>query len=57
MYIDQASKMGFTYLQKTSSVEETLQSKRTFEAFAANRGVTIKSYHADNDIFRANVDG
>ena len=54
VYIDQASKMGFTYLQKTASAEETLQSKRAFEAFAANRGVTIKSYHADNGIFRAN---
>ena len=54
IYVDQASKMGFTYLQKTASAEETLQSKRAFEAFASNRGVTIKSYHADNGIFRAN---
>ena len=54
VYIDQASRMGFTYLQKTSSAEETIQSKRAFEAFAKNRGVTIKSYHADNGIFRAN---
>ena len=55
VYIDQASKMGFTYLQKTASAEETLQSKRAFEAFSANRGVVIKSYHADNGIFRANA--
>ena len=55
VYIDQASKMGFIYLQKTASAEETLLSKRAFEAFARNRGVTIKSYHADNGIFRANL--
>ena len=54
VYIDQASRMGFTYLQKTATAEETLQSKRAFEAFAKNRGVTIKSYHADNGIFRVN---
>ena len=54
VYIDQASKMGFTYLQKTASAQETLQSKRAFEAFSANRGVVIRSYHADNGIFRAN---
>ena len=54
IYVDQASKLGFTYLQKTASAEETLQSKRAFEAFATNRGVKIRSYHADNGIFKAN---
>ena len=54
IYVDQASRLGFTYLQKTASAEETLQSKRAFEAFATNRGVKIRSYHADNGIFKAN---
>lgn len=55
VYVDQSSGLGFTYLQKTASAEETLQSKRSFEAFSQNRGVTIRSYHADNGIFRANA--
>ena len=44
--------MGYVYLQKTQSAEETVKGKKAFERYAAQRGVTIKGYHADNGIFR-----
>ena len=53
VFIDQASRMGFVYLQKTCSAEETIEAKRAFEKYAANRGVTIQAYHVDNGIFKA----
>ena len=36
VFIDQASQMGFVYLQKTRSAEETIGVKRAFEKYAAN---------------------
>ena len=54
VYVDQATKFGFVYLQKSATAEETLQSKRAFESVAHQHGVTIRAYHADNGIFRAN---
>ena len=36
VFIDQASQMGFVYLQKTCSAEETIKAKRAFEKSAAN---------------------
>jgi hypothetical protein len=56
VYVDQASRLTFTYLQKTATADETLEGKKAFEAFAATRGVNkIKAYHADNGIFKANA--
>ena len=45
--------MGFVYLQKTCSAEETIEVNRAFEQYAANRGVRVQAYHADNGIFKA----
>ncbi|KAI2496436.1 hypothetical protein MHU86_18060 [Fragilaria crotonensis] len=45
--------MGFVYLQKTASAEETVESKKAFEAFARRHGVRVINYHADNGIFKA----
>ena len=53
VFVDQASRMGFVYLQKTCSAEETIEAKRAFEQYAENRGVRVKAYHADNGIFKA----
>ena len=53
MFVDQASRMGFVYLQKTCSAEETIEAKRAFEQYAENRGVRVQAYHADNGIFKA----
>ena len=54
VFIDQASQMGFVYLQKTCSTEETIKAKRAFEQYVANRRVRVQAYHADNGIFKAN---
>ena len=53
VFVDQPSRMGFIYLQKTCLAEETIEAKRAFEKYAANRGVTIQAYHVDNGIFKA----
>ena len=53
VFVDQASRMGFVYLQKTCSAEETIEAKRAFEQYPENRGVRVQAYHADNGIFKA----
>ena len=53
VFVDQASHMAFIYLQKTCSVEETIEAKRAFEQYAENHGVRVQAYHADNGIFKA----
>ena len=53
VFVHQASHMGFLYLQKTCSAEETIEAKRAFEQYAENRGVRVQAYHADNGIFKA----
>ena len=52
VYVDQASRLGYVYLQKTSTANETLKGKLAFELYAQERGVRIQSYHADNGIFK-----
>ena len=54
IFVDQATKMGYTYLQSTASADETITAKKAFEAFARQHGVTVRGYHADNGIFKAN---
>ena len=53
VFVDQASCMGFVYLQKTCSAEETIEAERAFEQYTENRGVRVQAYHADNGIFKA----
>ena len=55
VYVDQASRLGYVYLQKTATAQETIESKHAFETYAKDRGVKILNYHADNGIFRANL--
>ena len=55
VYVDQYSRMGFVYLQKTASAEETVEGKLAFEAFAKRNGAQIENYHADNGIFKARL--
>ncbi|GFH52929.1 hypothetical protein CTEN210_09405 [Chaetoceros tenuissimus] len=54
VFVDQASRLGYVYLQKTANVEETLEAKLAFELYSEHRGVKIQAYHADNGVFRAN---
>ena len=53
VYVDQFSRLGFIYLQKTASAEETIEGKKAFEAYARRHGVRVLNYHADNGIFKA----
>ena len=53
VYVDQASRLGYIYLQKTASAEETIKGKIAFELHAREQGVKVSAYHADNGIFRA----
>ena len=53
IYVDQASRFSFVWLQKTATAEETLEGKTAFEQYAKERGVTVQAYHAGNGIFKA----
>ena len=53
VYVDQYSKLGYVHIQKSSSAEETVTGKRAFEKYMLSLGVRVKSYQADNGIFRA----
>ena len=53
VYVDVASRLTFVYFQVTSTAEETIAGKKAFEAYAAKWGISIRAYHANNDIFKA----
>ena len=45
---------SYAYIQKTSTVEETVEARKVFESYTASHTVQILNYHEDNGIFRAN---
>jgi hypothetical protein len=53
VHVDQYSRLGFIYLQKTASAEEAIKAKKAFEAYARQHNVRSLNYHADNGIFKA----
>ena len=53
IFVDQATGLGYVHLQKSADADETLQGKKIFEEYSRQRGVQIRSYQADNGIFRA----
>jgi transposase InsO family protein len=53
VYVDHGSGLGFSYLQKSDTAKETIESKEAFERLAKSKGVYIQHYHADNGIFKA----
>ena len=55
VYVDQYTRYGYVYLQKTASAEETVEGKKAFEAMARRQGIRIENYHADNGIFKAHI--
>ena len=54
MFVDRASRLGYVYLQKTNTAFETLEAKEAFHQLFLDRGVVIRAYHSNNDIFRSN---
>jgi len=55
VYVDQYSRLEYAHLQKSSSGADTAEGKQTFEQYAADKGVTIQGYCADNGIFKENT--
>ena len=53
VHVDQYTRYGYVYLQKTASAEESVEGKKAFETMSRRRGVRIENYHADNGIFKA----
>ena len=54
VFVDQASRLGYVYLQKTNTAFETLEAKASFQQHSLEIVIVIKTYHADNGIFRSN---
>ena len=55
IFVDHATRLGFPYLQKGTSSEETVAGKTAFEAYASTYGVKIQHYHCDNGRFADNL--
>jgi hypothetical protein len=51
IFVDTYSRSSYAHLQQTSNADETLQAKKSYEAFAKTHGVHIQHYHADNGRF------
>ena len=49
------SDMNYVHLQRGFSSEETVQVKKSFEAYAHKYKVKVKHYHLDNGIFSNNA--
>jgi hypothetical protein len=43
VFVDQFSRLGFVYLQKTASAEETIEAKKAFESYAKRHGVNVEN--------------
>ena len=50
VYVYQASKLGFVWIQKTTADKDTVEGKKSFKKYARDMGVQIQHYHADNGI-------
>ena len=51
IFADQASKLGYVYLQNTGKVEENIEVKLSFQAYSLEKGVNFKAYHTDKGVF------
>jgi hypothetical protein len=54
VFVDHATRFSYVHLQKSTNAEETIQAKQSFETIAANCGIKILHYHADNGRFADN---
>jgi len=55
IYVNQATSLGFVWLQKSVDIGDTMEGKIAFERFCQEHGITIQHYHADNGIFTSNT--
>jgi hypothetical protein len=54
IFIDHATRFTYVHLQQSTNAEETIMAKKAFESVAANYGIRIWHYHADNGRFAEN---
>ncbi len=55
IYVNQATGLGFTWLQKSVDLEDNMEGKIAFERFCQEHRITIQHYHVDNGIFTSNA--
>ena len=55
VFADHASGLTYVHVSEGTTAEETLEAKSAFESYAAEVGVTIKYYHANNGRFAKNA--
>ena len=51
LFGDHLSCKVFNFFKFSTGAAETVESKHTLEHFGRDKGLNIKSYHSDNDIF------
>lgn len=50
-YVEHFNGLSYVHPQKIFTVEGTILTKRSFQAYTRNHGVVIKHYHVDNGRF------
>jgi hypothetical protein len=51
IFVDHYSDLDYVHVQESTSAEDTIEAKQTFDKFSLERGVRVEHYHADNGIF------
>jgi hypothetical protein len=55
IFVDHFSRLRYVHIMSSLTSKETVEAKQAFERFAADHGVRIKQYHADNGRFADNA--
>lgn len=55
VFVDHFSRLSYVHFQVSTSAEDTLKAKRSFESYAKSVGVRVLHYHADNGRFAENL--
>jgi len=51
IFVDRVTDFTVVFLQRSTSIQETLEAKRTWEDFANQNGTEVRGYQTDNGIF------
>jgi hypothetical protein len=55
LFVNHANGKLFKFCQYSTNAVETISSKRCLESLAQQEGISIQTYHADNDVFASNA--
>ena len=55
VFVDQDSKLSFTWIKDSSTAEDTVKGKLSFDAYSKDSVLNTQNYHYDNDIFQDNL--